>query len=174
MRYRKIPNIWILVGIVTAVAEQYSKDYGIKEVAIFVLHFFSMAVICFPLWWMRAFGAGDIKVLSVLGGTLGIKEGISVFVFSLFVGAVGGVLKLCCQRRLTRQMKYAVFYLLQQRGRSMTGQYYERYEKKEDYNQGADFKDSMTEGGHETSISFGWCILAGMFLLGLWRWIGGN
>ncbi|HCT92015.1 MAG TPA: hypothetical protein DF613_11655 [Lachnospiraceae bacterium] len=47
------------------------------------------------LYLLRGLGAGDVKLLSVSGGILGLRRGIRLFVAALFLGGLLGLAAVC-------------------------------------------------------------------------------
>lgn len=60
---------------------------------------------------MRALGAGDIKLFSVIGGIWNFKVLGSCMFFSFLAGAVFSFLKLVYQKNLLKSLKYFFQYV---------------------------------------------------------------
>ncbi len=73
------------------------------------------AILCilllFPIYFIHAIGAGDIKLLAVVSCFLGFRQGMVVVVFSFLVGAVISIIYLIRTHILFRQMQSIAFYL---------------------------------------------------------------
>jgi len=90
----RIPNRFILFGYAIALLIQilsakelfFDKLIGIAAGAIWPLFFMGI------VWKLGGIGAGDVKLLSVLGVILGAKNILSLSITALFIGAGMGIL----------------------------------------------------------------------------------
>jgi len=106
LRQRKIPNTLIFVGWLIALvwhviapAEEWVFDPagpGSPGPQAAVLGAIALLVAFFPFYLLRIMGAGDVKLISVVGAFFGasIESCVHLFGVSLFVLAAGGVLAL--------------------------------------------------------------------------------
>lgn len=67
----------------------------------------------FPLFYCRMLGTGDIKVLAVLGGMLGIRRSILCLVGSFLVAAVLALPILIFRCDIRKRFQYFWFYIIQ-------------------------------------------------------------
>lgn len=65
----------------------------------------------FPLFYFHMFGAGDIKLLAVAGGLLGLKGVLFCIVVSIFTGALFSVFKLCKYQLFRERFAYFSHYI---------------------------------------------------------------
>ena len=83
----KISNRLIVAGYLLAFALRFAQG-GVQELFV-VLWNISFPVIALYLFYrMRAIGAGDVKLFSMIGGFVSFKEIVLCMVFSFLIGAV--------------------------------------------------------------------------------------
>ncbi len=109
LRRQKIANLWILTGWVWGLGLQYAaEEWG------GVLQFFigaGIPVLClFLLFYFRMLGAGDIKLLSVLGGLLGGQAALRLLLLSFFFGGVLSLGLLISSGTLVFRLRYFADY----------------------------------------------------------------
>ena len=84
---QKVANVWIMAGWIWGWCLQYAAREWDG-----VLQFFagsSIPIVClFSLFYFRMLGAGDIKLLSVLGGILGARAAFHLMFLSFFFGGI--------------------------------------------------------------------------------------
>ncbi len=68
-------------------------------------------IIMWPLFYIRALGAGDIKLLSVLGSFYGYKVILSFMVISLFFGAILSIFQIVRCGNLNIRLQYFYCYI---------------------------------------------------------------
>ena len=103
---RKIPNTVILGGWFTGLGLWLGKQ-GYIGGLYWLSGAFGILLLGMILYLLRGVGAGDVKLLSVAGGILGLHRGLWLYLAALFWGAVLGlavILKrgegLACLRRM--------------------------------------------------------------------------
>ena len=85
---RKISNLLILFGLVSSLVVQLfsPQGFGFTQWGVGVL----VGFICFfPLYFLRAMAAGDVKLMMVVGGFVGFPLVITAAIYSY---AAGGIL----------------------------------------------------------------------------------
>ena len=93
----KISNRLIVSGLIWGLAFRLMGD-GMAGVLPFLIHISIPVILFILLFQIRAIGAGDIKLFSVVGGFLSIRQ-LVYLVLTAFVVAAGiGVLKLFYQQ----------------------------------------------------------------------------
>lgn len=88
IKTRRVPNKLIVFGILISLAYQTYSGYG------FIFWLTGLAVgfaSLFPLYILRAMGAGDVKLMALVGSFIG---GIAAFQTTLLTLVAGGVLSL--------------------------------------------------------------------------------
>lgn len=114
VKKRKIPNAVILTGWLLSLLLRFWQEgmTGIfKSLA-------SMAVILaagFLLFWIRAMGAGDVKLWSVIGGMHGISYFFHVFVVMLVLTGSWSFVRLWRNKMLKQRFAYAWSYFFRHR-----------------------------------------------------------
>jgi len=106
IRYRRIPNQVILIGLAIAFAWHSFAPLGawafdrLNGGAVGLLGSVAagslMLVMFVPLWLMRMLGAGDVKLLALVGATFGVSPGhwSHLPMTLLYIAVAGGVLVL--------------------------------------------------------------------------------
>lgn len=75
-------------------------QYRIRGVGIFIVNVSIPVILLFLLFLMRALGAGDIKLFSVISSIWNLKIACITIIASFFIGAVMSLCKLICERNL--------------------------------------------------------------------------
>ncbi len=106
----QISNRIILAGLLLGIFEKIRQNgyIGIVE------FLFGISVPILFLWWLFRFkmlGAGDIKLLSVIGGIFGVPFVIRVMVAAFFLGAVMSVFQLLRHKSLGYRLHYLAEYV---------------------------------------------------------------
>lgn len=94
----RVPNQYILLGYLTGIYWNF-QNYGIKGIITFLVNALWPIVLLYILFCIRAVGAGDIKLISVMSTYLVPSTTIHVVVASVFVGAFLSILKILSRRR---------------------------------------------------------------------------
>jgi|SRR5579863_5055779 len=101
LRYRRIPNWLVLVGLVLGFGLNtfLFELQGLKQSALGM----GLALaIYFPLYALRAMGAGDAKLMAALGSIVGWKNWIALFVVTAILGGVAAVIVLLFAGRVRK------------------------------------------------------------------------
>lgn len=98
----KISNRLIVFGLLSGLAFRIFGEGG-AGVLTFMFHVSIPVVLFYLLYQMRALGAGDIKLFSVVGAYLPLQTLLRVMLVSLFAGAVIGVGKILYQQVILRR-----------------------------------------------------------------------
>lgn len=106
----KVPNRWIALGLAAGVGCQ-GFLHGARGMPVYLGGVFLPAVLLFPLFCFRMMGAGDIKLMAVMGGFLG-SSGIIKGMFCVFLlGAVLSLAFLISCGNLQERFSYFFHYL---------------------------------------------------------------
>jgi hypothetical protein len=70
-------------------------------------------VALFPLFLIRAFGGGDIKLTALLVGYLGVNKAIDCMLLALIVAAIISLIKLIKAKQLFIRLQYFLVYIRQ-------------------------------------------------------------
>jgi prepilin peptidase CpaA len=88
IRWRRIPN-WLTLPTALVGFALNSFLFGLPGLKNAFFGFVLALLINFPLYALRARGAGDVKLLAAIGALVGWRDWIGIFIFS---GLLGGVL----------------------------------------------------------------------------------
>jgi prepilin peptidase CpaA len=99
IRYRRIPNWLVLAGIVTGAAwNLYASGWsGLGHAATGLGLGFALY---FPLYLLRARGAGDVKLLAAVGAIVGPGNCFWVFLLTAILGGVIAMIVLVLHKRV--------------------------------------------------------------------------
>lgn len=123
IKERKIPNHLILSGWLLGLCVRLSAD-GLTGALRLIAAVLVTIAIGFPLFWIHAIGAGDIKLLSVIGGMHGLRYLSLVFaVWLLLAGTASAVILLRHQMLVERLRHVWLFFAA---GRVKDTPYYSR------------------------------------------------
>ena len=103
VRSHRIPNWWSFWGILCGGVLKIGFSGQPVEVVWYFVRMFVVIAFFFPLFTVRVLGAGDVKVMAMLVGYLGLASGIRVIGLSFLVGAVWGLGKMVWQQSLHRR-----------------------------------------------------------------------
>lgn len=101
----RIPNFFILIGLMYGVFYRLCIC-GEHNIPALILGFVLPIVILFPLYMIRGMGAGDIKLLAMLGMFVSLKDLALIFILSVLIGAAAGVFKLILHRGVKDRIRY--------------------------------------------------------------------
>lgn len=110
MRTGRISNRLICLGIMTGFFVQIWES-GYRGLLVSVLQIFFPVILLFLLFQIRALGAGDIKLFSVIGSIWNLKVLCYCIVFSFVTGAVISLIKLLYQKNLFARLIYFFRYV---------------------------------------------------------------
>ncbi len=112
IRYRRIPNRlvlgWLLLGIGLNIF--LYETPGLRSAG---LGMGLALLIYFPLYLVRAMGAGDAKLMAAIGAIVGPGNWLGIFFISAFLGGAVAVGRLLGAGRLRHTVLNAVFILKQ-------------------------------------------------------------
>lgn len=101
LRYRRIPNWLVLAGLVvgfglnTFLFEMSGLANSAKGMGLALL-------IYFPLYLLRAMGAGDAKLMAAVGSIVGWGNWLAIFVLTAIIGGVMGLVVLLFAGRIRK------------------------------------------------------------------------
>lgn len=98
----RIPNFLIVTGLGTSLAFHIA-EHGITSILTWILAVFLPVFILFPLFAIRALGAGDIKLFSVIGGFYGTAFCIDSILFSFITAAVFSVISIIHKKQFRKR-----------------------------------------------------------------------
>lgn len=119
IKMARIPNWWIAFGAVCFVTTHFIRGpsgelmgFG-RETVGFLFRITVFVIVLFPLFLFRVMGAGDIKVMTLMGGYLGIFQGFTAIFYGLAASAVWSLLYMIHKNILKKRIKYFLGYLSQ-------------------------------------------------------------
>ncbi len=109
LMFRIVPNWLIFVGLMAALILSSSGN-GFAGMGFMALGLVSGVVLFFPLYMVGLLGAGDVKLMGVVGAFLGVHQ---MLISSLLIFLMGGVISLIMLRKAVStqqppQVPYAV------------------------------------------------------------------
>lgn len=147
IRERRIPNRLVVSGAVCGLGLLIltAPEGGAAAAAAgYLLRIFLILFLCFPLFLFRMIGAGDIKLMALTAGYLGLADGLRVIVCGGIAGAVLALAKLLAWGNLFRRFRYLFAYFWRM---FLTKEIVPYYRAERD--------------GYEAVIPFAACLLAG-------------
>lgn len=108
-RTGKIPNRYLLLWFVLFFAEAAVRRNGISFLAGVIF----ISAVLFPLFFFRMMGAGDIKLMALLGGVFGIRQGSILLFFGLLCAAIWSVFYLMRKHMFLKRIGYFLNYVKQ-------------------------------------------------------------
>ena len=111
-RTSRISNILIISGASAGLGVQILM-HQMTGIGYWFLGTAGLVTMLFVFWLMAVIGAGDIKLFGVIGGFLGIRAGISIFILSVAVGAVGAAVLIIFRKNLKERLFYSKNYFFQ-------------------------------------------------------------
>lgn len=108
--FDKIYNEWILCA--AAAGLYYAvRQNGTEGLMRALLSMTVVFVLLYPLFMIGGLGAGDIKLLSVAGCFLTLRETIFCLGISFLTGAVLSLLKMAAEKNFLQRMNYLLSYV---------------------------------------------------------------
>ena len=112
IRYRRIPNGLIVVGLLMGLVYQV-RHFRLTGLAVYGAGVFLPVAVLGFLYYFRMIGAGDIKLLSVIGGFLGPFHGFLCIICTFLIGGVLAVVLLFKRRIFLKRILYFQNYVYQ-------------------------------------------------------------
>ncbi len=109
--FDKIYNEWLLGAMAVGLCYAVWKDGAAGLLRALVSMTIPFALL-YPLFIIGGLGAGDVKLLSVAGCFLTIKESIWCLGLSFLLGAAISLLKMAVERNFLERMKYFLSYVV--------------------------------------------------------------
>lgn len=109
LNQERIDNRWIAFGWLCGFSYQLSQ-YGLKGIGIFFLGAAVPIFTLYVLFFFRMLGAGDIKMLSVLGGFMGSVPILICIGLSFLFGAVISLATMILCGNLMSRLRYFAGY----------------------------------------------------------------
>lgn len=114
MKEHRVPNWWVVSAVLCGLGLcilDAAKGQEISAVLRYAVRLGAVTAALFPLFLFRVMGAGDIKMMAVMAGCLGLTVGIKAIACGFIVGAVLALVKLLIQRSLFQRLKVLTAYI---------------------------------------------------------------
>lgn len=108
VRCSKVSNVLIFLGYLISVIYQCIIR---RNIFMWLTGVFVPVLVLFVLFYFKMLGAGDIKILSVLGGFYGWNQSLKLFCIALLYGALWSVIKLMIYHNVKERFIYFIQYL---------------------------------------------------------------
>lgn len=99
VREHRIPNVLVLSGLVLALLLAHLPGGSVARALTGALAGFAMGL---PLYWLRAMGAGDVKLMAMAGAFVGGTDAIVACLVIFIVGGVLGLVAVARRRAFAR------------------------------------------------------------------------
>lgn len=157
LKEHRIPNWWVFgmtglgLGFLWWLSASEGKSSGAAAawqiIGWYFLRCLIVTAICFPLFYCRMMGAGDIKLMAFISGFLGFRSGGKAILISFLIGAAMALVKLLLQGILIQRLKYLYAYFKRLIMTKEAVPYH-----------------SPLRDGYEHTIPFGLCLFLGTLL----------
>jgi prepilin peptidase CpaA len=104
LTYRRVPNWLVLIGLSLGISLN-TFLYGIPGLLLALEGMGLALLIYFPLFAIRAMGAGDAKLMAAIGSIVGPWNWLGIFILTGILGGVVGLIALAVRSRLKRAMR---------------------------------------------------------------------
>jgi prepilin peptidase CpaA len=101
LRFRRIPNWLALAGLVVGLALN-ALLFGLPGLQTSGLGLGLAFLIYFPLYLLRAMGAGDVKLMAAIGAIVGPGNWFVLFITTAILGGLFGVILLLFKGRIAK------------------------------------------------------------------------
>lgn len=112
LREQRIPNGLILTGLLLGMVDQFQRSLW-KGLVTYGAGIFVPVLMLGALYYFRMIGAGDIKLLSVIGGFLGPYNGFLCVIYTFLIGSVIATVLLIKRQNLISRFIYFKTYVFQ-------------------------------------------------------------
>lgn len=108
----RISNSIILIGGIVGCIWNVSK-FGIAGIVHWGIGIGVIGVLFIPLFILRMFGAGDVKLAMVISGFYGWKSTLQILFIALCIGAIISLWKMCKHHNLFCRLQVLANYMFQ-------------------------------------------------------------
>lgn len=121
----RVPNCFIAGGLALSLYRNMSL-YGMAGLWHFTWNGLIPIVVCFIFYLLHFFGAGDIKLFSIISSYFNFKFCFRVMIFSLVIGALFSIVKMIHKRNVYDRFQYFFKYVESIRAGKLPKVYYDR------------------------------------------------
>lgn len=112
LKEHRIPNGLIVTGLLCGLWQQ-AYDFGLAGVGIYLSGVLVPAVFPGCLYYFRMIGAGDIKLLCVVGGYLGPVQAFWCIIYTFLFGGLFSAILIFKRKNLVKRFFYFRTYISQ-------------------------------------------------------------
>lgn len=110
LRSGKIDNAWLIFSLVIGFMIRFITE-GVESIPNFILGLIIPFILLSTLFIFHMIGAGDIKLLCVLGSILGVKRICICICFTFFLGAILSIFILFLNGNICQRFLYFFYYI---------------------------------------------------------------
>jgi prepilin peptidase CpaA len=111
LRQRRVPNWITLPAILLGIALNGILDFRDANLRNSLLGLGLAFLIYFPLYLLRAMGAGDVKLMAAVGAIMGWANWLGIFVLTAVIGGLAAIVAVAARGRL-RKTFYNIWFIL--------------------------------------------------------------
>lgn len=111
LKIRKIPNVLILLGTASALILQAVQPAGMQSVLMGLAGFAIGLLLLLPFYALKTLGAGDVKLVAMVGAFVGSPAVIGVTLLSMLAGGVLALAVALWSGQLTQVVKNVLHML---------------------------------------------------------------
>ncbi len=114
IREQRIPNWWCAIACICGmylIWQRAPAEGKAWPLIFYGARLLTVVAVWFPLFRLRMIGAGDVKLMALIVGFLGFKNGASVILYGFFIGAVLAFLKMLACRNLLQRLTFFFAYI---------------------------------------------------------------
>lgn len=108
--YEKVPNSFIILGIIFGVIYRIVV-LGETNYLNILVGFMLPILLLFPVFFIRAMGAGDIKLLAVVSLFIGSKGILLSTAYAIIFGAALALVKMLVSKNLKKRFRYLFSFI---------------------------------------------------------------
>lgn len=112
IKYRKIPNILVIIGLFLAFLKLVLSTLSVYERLDFMFGLLIPISTLFLLFRIRALGAGDVKLLAMIGFMVGSQRILPIIIYSMFMAGIYGIILIFIEKDLIKRYKSLVHYIV--------------------------------------------------------------
>ena len=110
----RIPNRFILMSLSTGLIYQILEK-GVQALPAVMLGIIFPIILLFPIFTIKGLGAGDVKLIAVIGSFLSITEYRAILILiivSILIGGVQSIILMCVHRNYQPTIHFSIPILL--------------------------------------------------------------
>lgn len=106
----RIPNQFILISLFSGIIYQI-QEQGIQALPATMLGIIFPIILLFPIFIIKGLGAGDVKLIAVIGSFLsnkGYQAILHLIILSIIIGGVQSIVLMCVHRRYQSTIHFSI------------------------------------------------------------------